>query len=396
MEIGLRTMDVEGAEEEFLSRFQDALWLLAILRKVKELQARNIPITDVLIKEGSPPFFGVLKNFYPVIVKHKDHVIKPSRDQILRFVEEYLKGTDQDVEVLREKISLDFSILFYGKGNLRINFSRDANGLVLNIRVLDFVIPQMQDVSYPQMYENFIRSLITRSKITIEGREVESGSVKHGGLILHAGPTGSGKTTSLFAELNYFTTNTSGLIITYENPIEYRFLSEPKVRQIEIYTHLQPKYIYYHFLRNSPMVGMIAEVKTKEEFIQVLDLASRGHLVLTTIHANNALESVYMFISTIGREYLPMFLSTVRAVVCHKLVLSKSSRIVPLYEVLIPDDVIKKKIEEVEFKSLENFLYSDRGAPREVFYSFNDCMEERVAQGVLSIAEKERLRAGGG
>ncbi len=392
MEIGLRTMDVAGAEEEFLTRFQDAWWLLEILRRVKQMQQEGFTVTDVLIKEGATPFFGILKNFYPVIIRHKEHVIKPSRDQIMRFVEDYLKYTEQDVDILKQKISLDFSILFYGKGNLRINFSRDANGVVLNIRVLDFVIPQLADVKFPDLYENYIRALVSKSKVVFEGREVETGSLKTGGLILHAGPTGSGKTTAVFAELNFFVTNTSGLIITYENPIEYRFLTEPKVRQIEMFTHLDPKYIYYHFLRNSPMVGMIAEVKTREEFIQVLDLASRGHLVITTIHANNALEGLYMFLSTIGREYTPMFLSTIRAIVCHKLVLSRDMHIVPLYEVLIPDDIIKKKIEEWEFKALENFLYKDKSAEKDRFLSFEDCLEERVQQGMLSVVEKEKLR----
>jgi len=356
------------------------------------MRANGLSVTDLLIKEGATPFIGILKNFYPVIVQHNGHVIKPGRDQIVRFVEDYLKYTDQEVDILKRKISLDFSILFYGKGNLRINFSKDANGVVLNIRVLDFVIPKLEDVKFPDMYESYIKSLVSKTTISFEGKEVETGSLRTGGLILHAGPTGSGKTTAVFAELNFFTTNTSGLIITYENPIEYRFLTEPRVRQIEIFTHLDPKYIYYHFLRNSPMVGMIAEVKTREEFVQVLDLASRGHLVITTIHANNALEGLYMFLSTIGREYTPMFLSTIRAIVCHKLVLSKDMRIVPLYEVLLPDDVIKKKIEEWEFKALENFLYRDRSVSKETFLSFEDCLEERVRQGMLSVAQKERLK----
>ena len=398
MEIGIRTMNVESAEEEFLSIFQGGEWLLKIIKKAKEMQTRdNLVITDILIREGNVPFFGTLKNFYPVVVPDERmdglvDIVRPGREQILSFMETYLRLTDQDTSILREKTSLDFSLLFYGKGNMRINFSRDANGLSLNIRLLDFVVPELEDVKYPDIYSNFIKSLVVKNRVRLENKELEVGTLKAGGLILHAGPTGSGKTTCVFAELNYFLENTSGLIITYENPIEYRFLGEPRVKQIELYTHLHPKHIYYHFLRNSPLIGMISEVKTAEEFLQVLDLASRGHLVITTIHANDALEAVYMFLSMIGREYTPMFLSTLRAVVCHRLVLSREFKIVPVYEVLLPDDVIKKHIEDWEFKALENHLYKNRTVNKEAFYSFDDSIRQRTEEGLLSLQERERLR----
>ena len=394
MDIGIEQMSVEGAELEFLSIFPDAEWFLTIIKEVKEMQKNNVPVTDVLIRESSHPLFGILKNFYPMIVKGKDGVVvKPSRKQILSFVESFFAKQDMK-SVINEKRSVDFSILFYGKGNLRINFSRDANGYTLNVRVLDFVIPTIEDVKYPDLYTNFLKSLVKKTQIKVAGKDVEAGILQQGGLILHAGPTGSGKTTSVAAELDYFAKNTSGLIITYENPIEYRMLMQPKIRQIELFTHLERDGIYYHFLRNSPMIGMISEIKTKNEFIEALDLASRGHLVITTIHANNALEGIYMFLSSVGREFTPMFLSSLRALVCHRLVLNQQSKIVPLYEILIPDDVIKKKIEDWEFKTLENFLYKDRQVSKSSFMSFQDSLEERVRLGLLTVPEKEKLKGG--
>lgn len=394
MDIGIEQMSVEGAELEFVSIFPDAEWFLTIIKEVKEMQKNNVPVTDVLIRENSHPLFGILKNFYPMIVKGKDGVVvKPSRKQILSFVESFFAKQDMK-SVIEEKRSVDFSILFYGKGNLRINFSRDANGYTLNVRILDFVIPTIEDVKYPDLYTNFLKSLVKKTQIKVAGKDVEAGILQQGGLILHAGPTGSGKTTSVAAELDYFAKNTSGLIITYENPIEYRMLMQPKIRQIELFTHLERDSIYYHFLRNSPMIGMISEIKTKNEFIEALDLASRGHLVITTIHANNALEGIYMFLSSVGREFTPMFLSSLRALVCHRLVLNQQSKIVPLYEILIPDDVIKKKIEDWEFKTLENFLYKDRQVSKSSFMSFQDSLEERVRLGLLTVPEKEKLKGG--
>jgi len=390
MEIGIKSRDVVRAEEEFLLKFPDSDWFLKIIKVVKEYQEKGIQVTDVLIKENSIPFFGILKNFFPLLLP-----IKPTGDQIRNFVVNFLKAESLDVSVIKKRSSIDFSLLFYGKGNLRINYSQDANGVALNIRILDFIIPEIDTVRYPERYKKFLKSLIFTSKLKLDrDKEVEVGAIKEGGLILHAGPTGSGKTTCVASEVNFFLQNTTGLIITYENPIEYRFLDEARIRQVELDVHLNRNDVYRHFLRNSPMVGMIGEIKTKEEFIQALDLASRGHLVITTIHANNVLEAIYMFLSLVGKEYTSVFLSSVRAIMCHRLFLNKKSKLVPLYEYLIPNHIIKKTIEDWKFKDLENYLYGDKQAPKGSFYSFPDCIEERASEGLLSISEKERLKGG--
>lgn len=234
-------------------------------------------------------------------------------------------------------------------------------------------------------------------KINVKGRELIKRRISSGGLILHAGETGSGKTTSIASELKFLTENTDGIIITYEDPVEYRFIPTlyPRVRQIEIYRHIYPEEIFRHFLRNSPSVGMIGEIRTREEYFNVLNLAGRGHLVITTLHARNVVEALYSFLNVVGNENRDLFFGVLRAVVCHKLYLNKVGTIVPFYEILIIDGTVRSvflKDSDFNFAKINNYLYKEYKESlvnKGVFYSFEHCLMDRIREELV-ISEEEK------
>src|SRR5208282_3293636 len=147
----------------------------------------------------------------------------------------------------------------------------------------------------------FIDSLIMERELAdSEGVLCKVGQIASGGLILHIGPTGSGRSTGMASELQYAADRIDGTILTFENPIEYRLMpNKATVDQCEFGVHMKKQGNMSMFetaksnlLRKMPDVVMFGEVKTSEEIREVIDTGSRGHLVLATLHAKDALEAL--------------------------------------------------------------------------------------------------------
>lgn len=397
MNLGVLTKDLETAEQEFITIWgNEHSWFLDLFKLVNEIKRiHGIKITDVLIKAGKPIYFGVLKNFFTLkqIIGVNSKIDlrqykffqetkgKLTLMDIKSFVERYIAYKFGEKKNIKH---LNFSLNIYGLGCYRINFSENDEGLALNIRVLDFEIPSLGNIlsrnPYSQRYINFFNKLIETKEITFERQNIEIGRIKRGGLILHAGPTGSGKTTFIAAELLHFVNNIAGLLITYEDPIEYRFTDYPKVLQIELETNLKEEEVVKHFLRNSPSIGMFHEVKTREQFENVIDLASRGHLIFTTVHANDVGE-VFSSFSTLDKNFRQLFAQVLLAIVCHKLDLGSKGEIVPLLEIFFNDavyvggDAAKSRaiftlFLDQDIIKLRNLLYAEK--KYEFFWTFQD------------------------
>lgn len=405
MDLGLKECDTEYAIESFKRIFSSTTgktcdWFLKIVNTARRLKEKGVNVTDVLLREGATPLVGVVKNFF-FIREFEDFSV--SREEIREFVRILLEKSEKGMDFVEFSVgkrkSIDFSISIYGRGVFRINYSQDMNGDALNVRILDFELPDFDDMGLPEMYHHFFKKrLLVTGKMNLGGREVVKKRVASGGLILHAGETGSGKTTTIASELKYMAENIDGLIITYEDPVEYRFIPAlyPRVRQIEVYRHIYPEEIFRHFLRNSPSVGMIGEIRTKEEYLNVLDLAGRGHLIITTLHARNAIEAICSFLNVVGHENRELFFSVLRAVVCHKLYLNKLGSIVPFYEILIADGAVKSvflKEHELNIPKLVNYFYKEYGdslVSKGLFYSFEHCLMDRIREKVIVSEEEKR------
>ncbi|MBI1755663.1 MAG: type II/IV secretion system protein [Fimbriimonas ginsengisoli] len=109
------------------------------------------------------------------------------------------------------------------------------------------------------------------------------------GLIMVTGPTGSGKTSTLYASLNQLDSKTRN-IVTVEDPIEYEF--EKNIAQVQVTERLTFPKVMRSFLRQDPDVMMVGEMRDSESLQIGIQAGLTGHLVLTTIHTNNAIETI--------------------------------------------------------------------------------------------------------
>lgn len=121
------------------------------------------------------------------------------------------------------------------------------------------------------------------------------------GMILVTGPTGSGKTSSLYASLNRLDSKTRN-IVTVEDPIEYEF--EHNIAQVQVTEKMGFPRVMRSFLRQDPDVMMVGEIRDPESLAIAIQASLTGHLVLATLHTNNAVEAIGRMVDMGAEPYL--------------------------------------------------------------------------------------------
>jgi len=202
-------------------------------------------------------------------------------------------------------------------GHMQMDIHRDGASHVLNIRVE--MVPTMYGHDAVLRLFNFDESLLNLDLlgITEEERHAIEDVVSHPrGLLLMVGPTGSGKSTTLYSILNALNT-TERKIITLEDPIEYGI---PGISQIPIYTNDGGSFAdgLRSVLRLDPDVVMVGEIRDSDTARTAIQASITGHLVLSSFHANSTSAAFSRMIDLIGVN--PIFSSSVRLLIAQRLV----------------------------------------------------------------------------
>ena len=187
------------------------------------------------------------------------------------------------------------------------------------------------------------------------------------GLILIAGSTGSGKSTSLAAMIDHRNNTKSGHILTIEDPVEYLFEHKRSIvnqREIGVDTTSYQAALQ-NALREAPDLIMVGEVRDKETMQSALLHTLTGHLCLTTIHANNSYHALSRVINMFPYEARSALLSDLsiglRAIICQRLVRNVEGQQQPAVEILLNTSLIAELIKAGEFtqikEAMEQSLY---------------------------------------
>ena len=235
-------------------------------------------------------------------------------------------------------------------GHIQKEVRRDNTSHLLNIRVE--TIPTMYGQDAVMRLFNFDESLLSLDLLGLSEEELNefNSIVKHPrGLILIVGPTGSGKSTTLYSMLNALNT-TSRKIITLEDPIEYGITG---ISQIPIDTSKGGSFAegLRSVLRLDPDVVMIGEIRDADTAKTAIQASITGHLVLSSFHASSASAAFSRMIDLVGTN--PIFSSSIRLVAAQRLVRklsnSKASRAATPSE----QEYILRTLEGVPEKYLE-------------------------------------------
>ena len=226
---------------------------------------------------------------------------------------------------------IDFAYEIQGVSRFRVNYNKQLGKPAMVIRNIPYVIPDLKDLKLPE----YLGELINHKN----------------GIIFVTGPTGSGKSTTLASLINQIIKKDSKHIITIEDPVEYVFTSQKGIisqRQVEVDTNSFSSGIKYS-LRQDPDVIFVGEIRDKETMEAALKAAETGHLVLTTLHTNDAVQTINRIVNMFeeSNRYLirKQLAETLRATIAQKLVYSeKHNKRFPACEILTVTPTIRDYI----------------------------------------------------
>lgn len=273
---------------------------------------------------------------------------------------------------LEDEREVDFSYFVPGIGRFRTNLFQQRGEFCFAMRYVKTQVPSFEELGLPE----------TIKKIAESPR----------GIVLLAGSTGCGKSTTLAAMVEHINANFKKHLITIEDPIEYVFEDNQCVveqREIGLDT-LSFHHALKHVLRQDPDIIMVGEMRDAISFSAAMSAADTGHLVLSTLHTTNAAQSVSRvldFFKADEREQIRRQLcGTLQAVICQRMVSLIAGGMTPAVEIMINTPTVKKLIEENRLDKLPAAIETgiDDG-----MQNFNHALLKLVQDG--RVSEKEAL-----
>lgn len=291
--------------------------------------------SDLFITTGVAPSIKVNGRIAPITQTALTQ--QQSRDMVLNVM------TPSQREEFEKTRECQFAISVSGVGRFRVScfYQRNCVGMVL--RRIEVKIPTIEELNLPPIIKNL--------------------AMTKRGLIIFVGATGSGKSTSLAAMIGYRNVNSTGHIISIEDPIEYVHKHEGCIvtqRELGIDTDSWENALK-NTLRQAPDVIMIGEVRTRETMEHAINFAETGHLCLCTLHANNAnqaMDRIVHFFPEDRRSQLFMDLSlNLKGVVAQQLIPTpdgKARRVA--IEILLGTPLVQDYIRQGEIHKLKDVM----------------------------------------
>lgn len=327
--------------------------------------------SDLHLKAGAPPIMR--KDFKLCILQEDLPVI--SYQAIKQLVDPIL--TDIQQEKLRATGAVDLGYGLKGVGRFRFNVFFQRGSLRVVARHIPHHIPSFQELNLP---EEMVRIVDKAER----------------GLILVAGATGVGKSTTLAALINRINQTKNKHIITLEDPIEFLIQDHHSLitqREMEV-DFYNSSLALRSALRQDPDIILFSELRSKEDIYTALRAAETGHLIFSTIHAKEAGETVLRILnvfSTDERPAIQLSLSSVlQAVFAQRLIPKKEGRgYLPAVEILINTIRIQNLIEsEPSQEKLNTIIEQSRS--HYGMQSFDQHIIDMLKRGLISNRDASR------
>ena len=257
-----------------------------------------------------------------------------------------------------------------GVGRFRVSAMRQRGTIAAVIRFIAVDVPSLDDLNVPLVLGDLI----------MEKR----------GLLLMVGATGAGKSTTLASMLDYRNENTTGHILTIEDPIEFLFKNKRSVvNQREIGTDTESLQIALkNALRQAPDVILIGEIRDRETMSAAIAYAQSGHLCLATMHANNSYQALNRILSFYPVEVRATMLgdlaAALKAVVSQRLLRTTNGKRTPAVEIMLNTKLIAELIEKGDFSGVKEAMEKSMA---EGSQSFEHDIARLIVSGVVERKE---------
>ncbi len=293
-------------------------------------------------KQASDLFFSTGSK---VIIKIEGHCV-PVGDTTLGpgVVKQIAYGmmSERQLKEYEKELEMNLGLSMTGMGRFRVNIFQQRGEVAMVIRYVKSEVPSIEALGLPPVLKTL--AMVKR------------------GLVLFVGATGSGKSTSLASMIDYRNTQAPGHILTMEDPIE--FLHKHKrcvVNQREIgFDTLSYENALKNALREAPDVILIGEIRDRQTMEHAINYAETGHLCLSTLHANNAnqtMDRIINFFPDSAHKQLLVDLSlNLRGIVSQRLIPGTSAKRVAAVEVLLNTPYISQLIQEGQIHEIKTVM----------------------------------------
>jgi twitching motility protein PilU len=305
-----------------------------ILDKLFQLMSEK-QASDLFVSAGTPIHMKIQGHTAPV----NQQMMNPAMIEKIA----YELMTAEQAKIFEATMEMNLSFGVPKIGNFRINLFRQRGAISIVVRFILGNIPELDSLNLPPILADLV----------MEKR----------GLILIVGATGSGKSTTIAAMLDYRNTNRTGHILTIEDPIEFLFKHKKSIvnqRELGMDT-LGWEQALKNAMREAPDCILIGEIRDRETMQAAIAYAQTGHLCLATLHANNsyhALNRIINFFPLENRTALYLDLSaSLKSIISQRLVTSRvDGRRIPSVEILLNTRHIQELIERGEILAIKEAM----------------------------------------
>jgi|TARA_Y100000310_G_scaffold345866_1_gene471947 twitching motility protein PilT len=317
--------------------------------------------SDLHLSSGSHPTIRVSGSLIPLLKKPK---LTP--EDTLGFITELLRPNQKEGFLKDQEV--DFSYSHDGKVRFRGNGFFGQGSIGIALRLVPKEIKTFEDLNLPQILADF--------------------AAREQGFFLVVGPVGQGKSTTLASMIDVINSNRAEHIVTIEDPIEYVF--EPKksiIDQREV--HIDTKNFHTALreaFRQDVDVLMVGEMRGPETMAAAVTAAETGHLVLSTLHTNNAAQTIDRIIDSFPgaqQDQIRIQLAvSLAGIFSQRLVPRVSGGLIPAYELLINNKAVANLIRERRTHEINTVIETGQ---EEGMIDLNRSLAELVRRGDITV-----------
>ncbi len=309
----------------------------------------------------------------PILIKINGQILQLSDQPLTHTQPRQLLAevlSPQQLEELDDTGELNVGVGLAGVGSFRLSGFKQRGSVAAVFRCIPFTIPPLDSLGVPALLNTLV----------LEKR----------GLILMVGATGTGKSTTLASMLEQRNQQLAGHILTIEDPIEFLFTNKKSVvNQREVGRDTQSLQVgLKNALRQAPDCILIGEIRDRETMTAAISYALSGHLVLSTLHANNSYHALGRILSFYTPEARPALLADLgaglRAVVSQRLVRATTGGRTPAVEVLLNTKLVSELIEQGDFSGIKEAMEKSLA---EGSQTFEQDLARLITQGTITRDE---------
>lgn len=326
--------------------------------------------SDIIIKSNKPGYVRLSGKLKPVDM---DPITCPEAEAwVVEHVPNVFRSKWEDLG------QVDFAYVVEGIGRFRVNAFHQRGLVSIVLRHIKGTVPTFEQLGFGQTQDALIKLVQAKD-----------------GILLICGATGSGKSSTMAAMMNWVNQNMDKHIVTIEDPIEYTFPDDKSLfQQREIGLDVPSfELAIKAVLRQNPDIILIGEMRDRETFETAISAAETGHLVLSTMHASTVAQSltrVFEFFPPEEQIQARRAISgSLRGFVCQKLVpkIDGNGR-QPVNEILTADATVRNLILEGQYEKIQGLL---DGSSDSASFSFNKDLYRLWKAGVIGKADALRF-----